>query len=140
MENVTLDGKKIDIYANIGGVEDAASALANDAGGIGLFRSEFLFLERTDYPSEEEQFAAYKKVLEDMAVGAENDFFPGGHRLGSGSGKNSDQAVGNVPHICCPRRHIDIAHCCKSFRKGFCRFKGMSTKWKSIRVWVSVKR
>lgn len=67
MENVTLDGKKIDIYANIGDVEDAASALANDAGGIGLFRSEFLFLERTDYPSEEEQFAAYKKVLEDMA-------------------------------------------------------------------------
>ncbi len=66
-ENITLDGKKIDIYANIGSVEDVKSALANDAGGIGLFRSEFLYLERSDYPSEEEQFAAYKKVLEGMA-------------------------------------------------------------------------
>lgn len=66
-ENVTLDGKKIDIYANIGSVRDVKDALANDAGGIGLFRSEFLYLERSDYPSEEEQFAAYRKVLEDMA-------------------------------------------------------------------------
>lgn len=65
-ENITLDGKKIDIYANIGNVSDVKDALANDAGGIGLFRSEFLYLERTDYPSEEEQLAAYKKVLEDM--------------------------------------------------------------------------
>lgn len=67
LENITLDGKKIDIYANIGNASDVETALANDAGGIGLFRSEFLYLERSDYPSEEEQFAAYKKVLEGMA-------------------------------------------------------------------------
>lgn len=67
LENITLDGKKIDIYANIGNAADVETALANDAGGIGLFRSEFLYLERSDYPSEEEQFTAYKKVLEGMA-------------------------------------------------------------------------
>ena len=66
-ENVTIDGTKINIYANIGGVSGIGAVLANDAGGIGLFRSEFLYLESEDYPSEEEQFAAYKKVLESMA-------------------------------------------------------------------------
>lgn len=66
-ENVTLDGKKIKLYANIGSIADAAYALANDAGGIGLFRSEFLYLESKNYPSEEEQFAAYKAVAENMA-------------------------------------------------------------------------
>lgn len=66
-ENVTLDGKKINLYANIGGVEDVANALSNDAGGIGLFRSEFLYLESEDYPTEEAQFAAYKTVAENMA-------------------------------------------------------------------------
>ena len=66
-ENITKDGKKINIYANIGGVKDVASVLENDAGGIGLFRSEFLYLESEDYPTEEEQFAAYKKVAEMMA-------------------------------------------------------------------------
>lgn len=66
-ENVTLSGKKINLYANIGGVSDVANALANDAGGIGLFRSEFLYLESADYPSEETQFAAYKTVAENMA-------------------------------------------------------------------------
>lgn len=66
-ENVTLDGKKINLYANIGGVADAANALSNDAGGIGLFRSEFLYLESEDYPTEEAQFAAYKTVAENMA-------------------------------------------------------------------------
>lgn len=66
-ENVTLDGKKINIYANIGSVGDIGKVLANDAGGIGLFRSEFLYLENSDYPSEEQQFIAYKKVLESMA-------------------------------------------------------------------------
>lgn len=66
-ENVTLDGKKINLYANIGSIADAAYALANDAGGIGLFRSEFLYLESKNYPSEEEQFAAYKAVVENMA-------------------------------------------------------------------------
>ena len=65
-ENVTLDGKKINLYANIGGVADVANALSNDAGGIGLFRSEFLYLESEDYPTEEAQFAAYKTVAENM--------------------------------------------------------------------------
>ena len=66
-ENVTLDGKKIELYANIGSIGDTAKALANDAGGIGLFRSEFLYLEKSDYPTEEEQFQAYKAVAETMA-------------------------------------------------------------------------
>ena len=66
-ENVTLDGKKINLYANIGGVGDVASVLDNDAGGIGLFRSEFLYLETDNYPTEEEQFKAYKTVAENMA-------------------------------------------------------------------------
>ena len=66
-ENVTLDGKRINLYANIGGVSDVASVLANDAGGIGLFRSEFLYLESDDYPTEEEQFKAYRTVAENMA-------------------------------------------------------------------------
>lgn len=66
-ENITLDGRKIDIFANIGSVDDIGAVLLNDAGGIGLFRSEFLYLENSDFPSEEQQFAAYKKVLESMA-------------------------------------------------------------------------
>lgn len=66
-ENVTLDGKKINLYANIGSVDNIGAVLVNDAGGIGLFRSEFLYLESNDYPSEEQQFLAYKKVLESMA-------------------------------------------------------------------------
>lgn len=66
-ENITRDGVRIKLYANIGSVGDVASALANDAGGIGLFRSEFLYLESEDYPTEEAQFAAYKAVAENMA-------------------------------------------------------------------------
>lgn len=66
-ENVTLDGKKIKIYANIGSVDNIGAVILNDAGGIGLFRSEFLYLESSDYPTEEQQFDAYKKVLESMA-------------------------------------------------------------------------
>jgi len=66
-ENITIDGTKIDIFANIGGVANIGAALFNDAGGIGLFRSEFLYLENSDFPVEEQQFAAYKKVLESMA-------------------------------------------------------------------------
>ncbi len=65
-ENQTKSGKKIDIYANIGNVTDADAALLADAGGIGLFRSEFLYLGRESAPTEEEQFAAYKAVLEKM--------------------------------------------------------------------------
>ena len=66
-EDITLDGKEIKLYANIGGVKDVASVLANDAAGIGLFRSEFLYLEAEDYPDEESQFLAYKTVAENMA-------------------------------------------------------------------------
>ena len=66
-ENVTKDGTKVNIYANIGSVDNIGAVLLNDAGGIGLFRSEFLYLENTDYPNEEQQFLAYKRVLESMA-------------------------------------------------------------------------
>lgn len=66
-ENITLDGTKINIYANIGGVDNIGAVLLNDAGGIGLFRSEFLYLENKDYPSEQQQFSVYKRVLESMA-------------------------------------------------------------------------
>lgn len=66
-ENVTLDGKKINIYANIGNVSDVGYVLENDAGGIGLFRSEFLYLGKEDFPTEEEQFSAYKQVAQMMA-------------------------------------------------------------------------
>lgn len=66
-ENITKDGKKIEIYANIGSVSDVATVLANDAGGIGLFRSEFLYLEKDTFPTEEEQYQTYKTVLENMA-------------------------------------------------------------------------
>lgn len=66
-ETVTQDGRKINLYANIGGVGDVAGVLANDAAGIGLFRSEFLYLEAEDYPSEEAQFQAYKTVAQNMA-------------------------------------------------------------------------
>lgn len=66
-ENITKDGQKIDVYANIGGISDIASALQNDAGGIGLFRSEFLYLEQDNYPDEETQFKAYKIAAETLA-------------------------------------------------------------------------
>ncbi len=66
-ENITKSGQKINIYANIGNVSDVGVVLKNDAGGIGLFRSEFLYLENTDFPTEEQQFAVYKQVAENMA-------------------------------------------------------------------------
>ncbi len=66
-DNVTLSGKKIDIYANIGSVSDVGYVLENDAGGIGLFRSEFLYLGRDNFPTEEEQFQAYRQVVQTMA-------------------------------------------------------------------------
>ena len=65
-ENITKDGKKIRVYCNIGEPEDVPSVLENDGGGIGLFRSEFLYLNSSRYPTEDEQFEAYKKVLSDM--------------------------------------------------------------------------
>lgn len=66
-ENVTLDGKKIMLYANIGNIRDLATVIQNDAGGIGLFRSEFIYLEKDNYPMEEEQFSIYKTAVETMA-------------------------------------------------------------------------
>ena len=66
-ENVTKSGQKVNVYANIGNLADVGAVLKNDAGGIGLFRSEFLYLESDTYPTEEQQFAAYKKVAETMA-------------------------------------------------------------------------
>lgn len=65
--NVTLDGKEIKLYANIGNIKDLAMVMQNDAGGIGLFRSEFLYLEKDDYPTEEEQFNVYRTAAETMA-------------------------------------------------------------------------
>ena len=66
-ENITLDGRRINIYANIGSVGDIGYVMENDAGGIGLFRSEFLYLGRNDFPTEEEQFQAYKQAVQMMA-------------------------------------------------------------------------
>lgn len=66
-ENVTKSGQKINVYANIGNVSDLGAVLKNDAGGIGLFRSEFLYLENSTFPTEEQQFAVYKQVAESMA-------------------------------------------------------------------------
>ena len=66
-ENITLDGKKIMLYANIGNSKDLATVIQNDAGGIGLFRSEFIYLERDHFPTEEEQFQIYKQVAQTMA-------------------------------------------------------------------------
>lgn len=66
-ETMTADGKKVMLYANIGNIKDLATVIQNDAGGIGLFRSEFIYLERTDFPTEEEQFQIYKTVAETMA-------------------------------------------------------------------------
>ncbi|MCC2253770.1 phosphoenolpyruvate--protein phosphotransferase [Ruminococcus sp. CLA-AA-H200] len=66
-ENVTKSGRKINVYANIGNVSDLGAVLKNDAGGIGLFRSEFLYLENSDFPTEEQQFSVYKQVAESMA-------------------------------------------------------------------------
>ena len=66
-ENVTKSGQKINVYANIGNVSDLGAVLKNDAGGVGLFRSEFLYLENSTFPTEEQQFAVYKQVAESMA-------------------------------------------------------------------------
>lgn len=66
-KNISLDGKEINLYANIGGLKDVAAVLSNDGGGVGLFRSEFLYIGRDSLPTEEEQFQAYKAVVETMA-------------------------------------------------------------------------
>ena len=67
-ENVTLDGTKIKVFANIGSVDNIGAVILNDAGGIGLFRSEFLYLEKSSFPTEEEQLASYKRILESMGA------------------------------------------------------------------------
>lgn len=123
-ENVTLDGRKINLYANIGGVGDVASVLANDAGGIGLFRSEFLYLEASDYPTEEAQFAAYKAVAENMAgkkviirtldIGADKqvDYFD--------MDKEENPAMGyRAIRICLDRPQIFKTHLRAIYRAGY---------------------
>ncbi len=110
-ENVTIDGTRINVYANIGGPQDIGAVLLNDAGGIGLFRSEFLYLENSDYPTEEEQFRAYRKVVESMAgkkviirtldIGADKqvDYF--------GLGREDNPALGfRAIRICLKRPEI----------------------------------
>ena len=66
LENITIDGRKIDLFANIQCLQELSAVTSNDAGGIGLFRSEFLYLDRKDFPTEDEQFEVYKKVLSHM--------------------------------------------------------------------------
>ena len=110
-ENVTKSGQKINVYANIGNVSDVGAVLKNDAGGIGLFRSEFLYLENSDFPTEEQQFAAYKQVAENMAgkkviirtldIGADKqvDYF--------GLDKEENPALGyRAIRICLTRKEI----------------------------------
>ncbi len=110
-ENITPDGRKIDLCANISGVEDVEDAIAGDAGGIGLFRSEFLYLESAGYPDEETQFAAYRTVAEKMKgkrvvirtmdIGADKqaDYF--------GIGKEANPAMGyRAIRICLDRREL----------------------------------
>ena len=110
-ENVTKSGQKINVYANIGNVSDVGAVLKNDAGGIGLFRSEFLYLENSDFPTEEQQFAVYKQVAEYMAgkkviirtldIGADKqvDYF--------GLDKEENPALGyRAIRICLTRKEI----------------------------------
>ena len=110
-ENVTKSGQKINVYANIGNVSDVGAVLKNDAGGIGLFRSEFQYLENSDFPTEEQQFAVYKQVAENMAgkkviirtldIGADKqvDYF--------GLDKEENPALGyRAIRICLTRKEI----------------------------------
>lgn len=110
-ENVTKSGQKINVYANIGNVSDVGAVLKNDAGGIGLFRSEFLYLKNSDFPTEEQQFAVYKQVAENMAgkkviirtldIGADKqvDYF--------GLDKEENPALGyRAIRICLTRKEI----------------------------------
>ncbi len=109
-ENVTKSGQKINVYANIGNVSDLGAVLKNDAGGIGLFRSEFLYLENTDFPTEDQQFSVYKQVAESMAgkkviirtldIGADKqvDYF--------GLDKEDNPALGYAIRICLTRPEI----------------------------------
>lgn len=101
-ENVTIDGRKVMVYCNIGSPDDVDQVLANDGGGIGLFRSEFLYLQNNDYPTEEQQFQAYKTVAERMGgkrviirtldIGADQagGLLPAGTRRKSGNGSARD--------------------------------------------------
>lgn len=110
-KNITLDGTEIKLFANIGTVDSVGEVLYNDADGIGLFRSEFLYLERNDYPSEEQQFSAYKRVLESMSgrpviirtldIGADKqvDYF--------GLEKEENPALGNrAIRLCLERQDV----------------------------------
>lgn len=120
-ENVTLDGKKIEVYANVGNAEDVDRAIENDAGGIGLFRSEFLYLGRADFPTEEEQFQAYRQAVQTMSgkkvvirtldIGADKqaDYF--------NLGKEENPAMGyRAIRICLKQPEIFKTQLCALFR------------------------
>lgn len=120
-ENITPDGRKINIYANIGSVGDLGYVMENDAGGIGLFRSEFLYLGRNDFPTEEEQFQAYKQAVQTMAgkkviirtldIGADKqvEYF--------NLGKEENPALGyRAIRICLKQPEIFKAQLCALFR------------------------
>ena len=110
-ESITLDGRKINVYANIGNVSDVGYVLKNDAEGIGLFRSEFLYLERNNFPTEEDQFQVYKQVLQMMAgkkviirtldIGADKqvDYFNIGHEDNPALGYRAIRICLNQPDI-----------------------------------------
>ena len=109
--SITLDGKEIKLYANIGNVSDVASVLKNDAAGIGLFRSEFIYLEKSTFPTEDEQFQIYKMVAENMAgkkviirtldIGADKqaDYFELGHEDNPAMGYRAIRICLNRPEI-----------------------------------------
>lgn len=110
-ETVTIDGKKINLYANIGNITDIANVIDNDAEGIGLFRSEFIFLEKNTFPSEEEQFAIYKNAVETMGgkkviirtldIGADKkvDYFGLKHEENPAMGLRAIRLCLKQPHI-----------------------------------------
>ena len=120
-DNVTLDGKHIRLYDNIGNIKDLATVIQNDAAGIGLFRSEFIYLERSDFPTEEEQFNIYKTVAQTMAgreviirtldIGADKqcDYF--------NMDKEDNPAMGcRAIRICLTRPEIFRTQLCALFR------------------------
>lgn len=110
-ETITIDGKKINLYANIGNIKDIANVIDNDAEGIGLFRSEFIFLEKNTFPSEEEQFAIYKNAVETMSgkkviirtldIGADKkvDYFGLKHEENPAMGLRAIRLCLKQPHI-----------------------------------------
>ena len=117
-ETVTKSGRKLHLYANIGSTGDVANVLANDAEGIGLFRSEFVYLEKEDYPTEEEQFQVYKTVAQNMAgkkviirtldIGADKqiDYFNMAHEENPAMGYRAIRICLDTAESTFPRKHV----------------------------------